>query len=296
MRHAILGAGGVGGLIGAVLAHGGEDVTLIVRPGSEPSYPPRLTLQSTLGDIEAPVSVAARETGPLDVLWVTVKATQLEAALSDLPTGLDAGSVVPLLNGVDHVPRLRARFRDDRVIPATITVESERTAPGHIVHRSPFARLTFAARGRERLTSAVWIFGAFGLECAFVEDEATLLWSKLVFLAPIALATSANRSPIGDVAADPAKRARLEACVKEACAVATAEGATVDAAAVLARIMALPPGTRSSMEKDVAAGNPPELDAIAGAILRAADRHGIRLGATPALVRAVERRAGGVRR
>jgi len=287
MRHGILGPGGVGGLIGAALGQGGEAITLIVRPGTERSYPAMLTLDSPFGAVRAPASVTARADAPLDVLWVTVKATQLEAALDGVGAESGIGTVVPLLNGVDHVARLRERFGADRVVPGTITVESERTAPGAIVHRSKFARLNLAARGRERLEPAVGILSRFGFECGWVEDEATLLWSKLVFLAPVALATSANRSPIGGVQADPGKLARLEACVREACAVAAAEGARVDEAAVLARIHTLPAGTRSSMEKDVAAGKPLELDAIAGPVLRGAQRHGIPLAATPELVAAL---------
>ncbi len=277
----------MGGLVGAALAHGGDDVTLIVRPGTEKSYPPSLTLESAFGNVTAPVSVTARATRALDVLWVTCKATQLEAALSGVADGLDVEAVVPLLNGVDHVARLRQRFGDGHVVPATITVESERTAPGRIAHRSRFVRLSVVASGRRRLARAIDILSAYGFECAWVDDETTLLWGKLVFLAPIALATSANRSPIGGVTADPAKRARLEECVREACRVAAAEGAHVDAAQVLERIRALPPQTRSSMEKDVAAGKAPELDAIAGPILRGAERHGIALSATPDLARAV---------
>jgi 2-dehydropantoate 2-reductase len=288
MRHGILGPGGVGGLVGAALGQGGETVSLIVRPGTERSYPPTLSLESAFGSVRVPVSASASAPAPLDVLWVTVKATQLEAALGGVGRTVEVGTVVPLLNGIDHVARLKQRFGAERVVPGTITVESERTAPGVIVHRSKFARLNLAARGRERLESAVGILSRFGLECGWVDDEATLLWSKLVFLAPVALATSANRSPIGGVRSDAAKLARLEACVREACAVAAGEGATVDAAAVLARIHSLPEGTRSSMEKDVAAGKPLELDAIAGPILRGAERHRIPLSATPELVAALE--------
>src|ERR1051325_2554073 len=144
MRQAILGAGGVGGLLGAALAHAGEDVTLIVRPGTEAKYPAALTLESTFGNVTAPVTVASRVTQPFDVLWITVKATQLSEALEEVPRG-SAKTVVPLLNGIDHVDVLRAHFGVDAVVPATIAVESERTAPGHIVHRSPFARLNAAS-------------------------------------------------------------------------------------------------------------------------------------------------------
>jgi 2-dehydropantoate 2-reductase len=292
VNHAILGPGGVGGLIGAVLAGGGERVTLLVRPGTARSYPPVLSLDSPLGAVRTPVNVAERWAAPLDVLWVTAKATQLEAALGGVGEAAEIGTVVPLLNGVDHVARLRERFGRERVIPATIAVESEKVGPGRIAHRSPFIRLGVAAAGRPRLERAVGILGSFGFECSWVNDEATLLWGKLVFLAPIALATSANRSPIGPVAADPAQRLRLEMAVREACAVAAAEGAAgpaIDADAMAARVIGLPPGMRSSMEKDVAAGRPLELDAIAGPILRGAERHGIRLTAIPELVRAVER-------
>jgi 2-dehydropantoate 2-reductase len=86
MRHAILGAGGVGGLVGGALARAGHPVTLLVRPGREEHYPERLSVQSqTLGSFEAPVQVAERLGGPSEVVWITVKATALEAALDAVP-------------------------------------------------------------------------------------------------------------------------------------------------------------------------------------------------------------------
>jgi ketopantoate reductase len=84
MRHGILGAGGVGGLVGAVLANAGEHVILIVRPGTEQSYPQELSLDSTFGTIKAPVFVTASVEQPLNVLWIAVKATQLEHALNGI--------------------------------------------------------------------------------------------------------------------------------------------------------------------------------------------------------------------
>lgn len=284
MRHAILGAGGVGGLVGAVLAHVGEEVTLIVRPGTEPRYPSVLSLDSPFGAIEAPVSVAASVAQPLDLLWITVKATQFDEALNQISQDVHFDAVLPLLNGIDHVEKLRQRFGEQKVVPATIVVESERIAPGKIVHRSPFVRLNLAAAGKDRLANAVDIFQRFGFECNFVADERTLLWSKLVFLAPIALSTAAHRCAIGDIIRQSQRFALLEGCLRETCAVATAAGAAVDGEAVLARIKALPPGTRSSMEKDVSNGNIPELDAIGGPILRGGEAHGIPVPATSQLL------------
>lgn len=284
MHHGILGAGGVGGLIGAVLAKAGEKVTLILRQQALAQHPDGIALDSTFGKFAVPVSLAAKVEQPLDVLWITVKATQLQSALESVPAGSQIRAIVPLLNGIDHVQLLRERFGHDRVIPATIAVESERTAPGVIVHRSPWVRLNAATSGQPILESAFQEFSRFGFECNFIDNETTLLWSKLVFLAPIALSTTAAAAPIGDVRNNPSRRTRLEACVREACAVATASGATVDVNTVPGNLDKLPPQMRSSMQKDVAAGRQPELDAIAGPILRGAEKHGLPAPATHALV------------
>jgi 2-dehydropantoate 2-reductase len=224
---------------------------------------------------------------PLNVLWITVKATQLDHALNGISQDLQVDVVVPLLNGIDHVEKLRQRFGSEKVVPATIAVESERIAPGRIVHRSPFVRLNLAAHGKDLLATAMDAFQRFGFDCKFVEDERTLLWSKLVFLAPLALSTAAAKCTIGEVMRDPARSAQLEACVREACSVASAAGAKVDANAVLASIKALPPGMRTSMEKDVSNGNVPELDAIGGPVVRAGQTYGIPAYATSELVRLV---------
>jgi 2-dehydropantoate 2-reductase len=290
MHHGILGAGGVGGLVGAVLAKAGERVTLILRPQALAQHPQGIALDSTFGKFAVPVSLAAKVDQPVDVLWVTVKATQLQSALESVPAGSQIRAIVPLLNGIDHVQLLRERFGHDRVIPATIAVESERTAPGVIAHRSPWVRLNAATSGQAVLESAFQEFSRFGFECNFIDNETTLLWSKLVFLAPIALSTTAAAAPIGEVRNAPSRRARLEACVREACVVATSGGATIDVDTVLGNIGKLPPQMRSSMQKDVAAGRSPELDAIAGPILRGAEKHGLPALATHALVEEIRLR------
>jgi 2-dehydropantoate 2-reductase len=274
-RHAILGAGGVGGLIGALLAQHGDQVTLVVRPDRIHGYPMQLSLQSPFGNVTVPVSVASRIESDYDVLWITVKATQLEGSLRSVKRVEGIGAVVPLLNGIDHVARLRRLFGQDRVVPATIAVETERVSPGHIVHRSPFARLNLASFGRDRLQTTIDALSGFGFECKFIDSEATLLWSKLSFLAPFALTTSASGLPIGGVKDDPIWRGRLAAIAEEATAVGRAGGATLDTDALLKVLMAFPPDGRSSMQKDVAAGLPPELDAIAGPIIRGGEAHGL---------------------
>ena len=128
LRHAILGAGGVGGLIGACLAHSGDSVTLVVRPETLASYPRKLRLESPFGNFTVDIAVAA-EVPHADVLWITVKATQLDAALAAFKNPDAVRAIVPLLNGIDHVAALRTKYGSERVIPATIAVETERVSP-----------------------------------------------------------------------------------------------------------------------------------------------------------------------
>jgi 2-dehydropantoate 2-reductase len=291
MTHAILGAGGVGGMIGACVAHAGHSVTLVVRRETLAQYPRTLHLESPFGKFDVNVAVAA-EVPQVDVLWITVKATQLEPALGALKNPDAVQSIIPLLNGIDHVSLLRAKYGADRVIPATIAGEMERVSPGHIVHRTPFARLNMLSAGRALLGGTLDQLQKIGFECRFIDDEPTLMWGKLVFLAPFALSTTAADKTVGEILADPEWRSLGEACVQEACAVAVAEGARVSAEKVLSGVAAMPGSMRSSMQKDVERHKIPELDAIAGPILRGARRHGIEVPATVKLVAAVEQRAG----
>jgi 2-dehydropantoate 2-reductase len=294
LRHAILGVGGVGGLIGASLARLGDSVTAVVKPQSFASYPEQFKLESPFGNILVPVARSI-EVPSVDVLWVAVKATQLQDSLGAVTHPESVGAIIPLLNGIDHLALLRKKYGNERVIAATIAVESERVAPGHIVHRSPFAILNISSAGRPLLSTTLEQFQKIGFECHFIDDEATLMWTKLVFLAPIALATTAFGQPVGGVLSNPEWKAQWASCVREACAVAAAEGAKVDANTVFSGMSRAPYGMRSSMQKDVDQGNLPELDAIAGPILRGGSRHAIDIRATKTLVDAVEARSASTR-
>lgn len=289
LHHAILGAGGVGGLIGASLAHLGAPVTLVVRRESLANYPEQLRLESPFGNFTVPVARAA-EVPACDVLWLTTKATQLDSALAALTHPESVRAIVPLLNGIDHIPHLRAKYGQDKVIAATIGVESERAAPGHIIHRSAFARLSISSKGRNLLGPTVDELQKMGFECRFVDDEPTLMWSKLIFLAAFALTTTASDKGTGDILADPEWRNLGLSVMREAAAVAAAEGAKIDVDVLIAGVMKMPGTLRSSMQKDVERGKPPELDAIAGPILRGARKRAIDVPATKKLVAMVERR------
>ena len=291
MKHAILGAGAVGGLVGTALSSLGEDVTVVVRPEKLPSYPGNLVLEraSGSGSLTAPAKAVATLTEPVDVLWITTKTYQLQAALEAVQ--VLPGSVVPLLNGVDHVAVLRARFGRERVVPATIAVEAEKIAPGRFIQRSPFVRLNLASSGESLLGAIVAQLGGLGFTCQFISNEQTLLWGKLCFLAPLALVTSASGMNHGEILADAVWKQKLSSALAETCAVAKASGAEVDARQIQTFYEGAPPGMRSSMQKDLAAGRPLELDAIGGPIVRGGERYGIDVSTTAKLMAAIRAKA-----
>jgi len=281
MRHAILGAGGIGLLVASSLARAGGEVVLLMRAETLERYDGRMKVESAvLGTFEVAVAGATRLDRDVDALWIATKATQLEQALELAPPErVGAATVVPLLNGVDHVALLRERY--ENVVAGAIRVESERLEPGRVQQRSPFIQVELA--GAEPLAAELV---AAGIDCRVRDDELSLLWEKLAFLAPAALATTALDAKLGAVRADP----RFQGCRAEALAVAAAEGAHVDGAALAALHERVPASMGSSMQRDVEAGQPPELDAIAGPILRGGARHGIPVPATEELARLIEAR------
>jgi 2-dehydropantoate 2-reductase len=285
MKHAILGAGAIGGLIGTALASLGEDVTVIIRPESLPGYPGNLTLERPQGSISAPAKGVATLTEPVDGLWIATKTYQLQTALESMQSS--ATCVIPLLNGVDHVEILRERFGHDRVVPGVIAVEAEKIAPGRFLERSPIIRLNLAASGEKLLGAVVARLGDLGFACQFIPNEQTLLWSKLCFLAPFALVTSASGMNKGEILANPEWKEKLASAIAEACAVANSSGAEVEPAKLQAIFDSMPAGMRSSMQKDLAAGRELELDAIAGPIVRGGERYGIDVSTTAGLVAAI---------
>jgi 2-dehydropantoate 2-reductase len=283
MRHAVLGGGGIGGLLAAALARAGDDVVLLLRPESASKHGGRLRVESVvLGAFDVDVPAASSLAGDVDALWVTTKATQLEAALALAPPEAVRGApVIPLLNSVDHLELLRRRY--ETVVAAAIRVESERVAPGVIRQKTPFVRVDMAGADavQKRLRRA-------GIDCRPRDDGSALLWEKLAFLAPVALATTAFDAPLGRVRDDPA----FAGCRAEALSAAQAERADVDVESVRSLHGTAPADMQSSMQKDVAAGREPELTAIAGPIVRVGREHGFPTDATDLLVDAIGARLG----
>ncbi|MGW0610037.1 ketopantoate reductase family protein [Streptomyces sp. NPDC002788] len=292
---AVLGPGGVGGLLAALLSRAGHRV--ICLSGEETAKALRadgIQVRSDhFGDFTARVEAGTELREPVDACLVTVKHPALDAALARVPAAALADALlVPFLNGVEHPAALRARYRPDRVAPAVIRVESTRLAPGVIEHGSPFAEidLTGAEVPRPRLDALAEALDAAGPVTRVLEDETAALWAKMSFLAPFALLTTRHGLPVGDVRTR--HRDELTALVEETAAISRACGGPADPAQALARYDAFPAATKSSMQRDAEAGRPLELDAIGGALLRAAERHGVAAPVTARVVRELAEDSG----
>jgi 2-dehydropantoate 2-reductase len=292
---AILGPGGVGGFVAGALARAGEDVVVVAREETAATIAEHgITIQSVrLGDFMAHPHATATLQTAADVLLVATKAIGLDQALDRIEA--QPQLVVPLLNGLDHMQALRARFRPERVGAGTIRIESSRNAPGRIVHTSPSLRIDLASdvpglrRDLQRLGARL---EHAGIPIEIGASEAQILWSKLVRLCALACTTTVADRPIGFVRSDPRWREVLVACIFEATAVANREGARIDAADRLGELDAAHPELGSSMQRDIAAGREPELDAIAGSVLRAAARNGLECRTIARLAVEIAQRAG----
>jgi 2-dehydropantoate 2-reductase len=272
MRIAVLGPGGVGGLLATLLSRAGHEVVVLARPGTAAyiaEHGLRLT-SGRYGEVTARPDARNHLDRPVDACLVTTKATQLDDALIRLPT-VDVGDavVLPLLNGFEHMTVLRERYPSAHVVAGAIRVVASRTAPGEIRHEGELAAVQLTP-GAEELASAL---ADAGLDVTVRDDEAGVLWDKICFLTPVALLTTSMAAPLGDVRDE--RGDELRAVMGEVAAVARAEGARADADVVWRFTQDVPAGMTSSMQRDAAAGQPTELDAIGGAVLRAGARHGI---------------------
>jgi 2-dehydropantoate 2-reductase len=307
MKIAVLGPGGVGGLVGGALDKVKTPVVLVARESTAKLIAERgLRVRSVrLGDFLARPRAVARLEEPVDVLIVATKASGLQSALERV--GVQPKLVLPLLNGLDHISVLRARFGEGAVVAGTIRVEADRPEPGVVVHTSRFLRVDMASHdpaARAPMEVLAKTLDAAGIPArvgwpttgvaggAADRSEAQVMWSKLVRLNALACTTSAFDRLLGEIRSAPELRAELVGAIQEGCAVARAEGASIETGDPLGELTAAHATLGSSMQRDIAAGRPPELDAIPGSVLRAAARHDIACPTIERLVGMIAARAG----
>ena len=285
---AVLGPGAIGGMLaartGATCVGTERTVAAIGKRG--------LTLvHGDATTVTHPIAVERLEV-PVSLLVVAVKAYDLAGALARVAPEAVAGAVVlPLLNGLEHVDAIRAHFGSStsrsRAQPVVVAgsigrVEAFSPEPALVIQRTPRATVTAASDELDRsaLDAALEPLRVPGVVVVLAEDERTVLWDKTARLAVLAAATVASGTSVGDLRDDERWSARLREALGESCRVAAAAGVPLDTAAQWGIIESLPAQLTTSAARDAAAGRPTELDAIAGAVVRAARLHAIQ---TPVL-------------
>jgi 2-dehydropantoate 2-reductase len=290
----VLGPGGVGGLLAAALDRDGHEVIVVAQESTAAVIASRgIAVNSVkFGELQVHPRAVTTLAEPVDALLVATKALGLDEALARIE--VEPALVLPLLNGLDHLALLRRRFASDTVLAGSIRVEADRPEPGVVVHTSPFLLISMAgapsvAEPMRRLAEAL---DHAGVPSKVLDSEADVMWSKLVRLNALACTTSAYDKLLGEIRSTPELRADLVASMEEAAAAGRAEGADVDAARAIAELDRAHDTLGSSMQRDIAAGRTPELDAIPGSVMRAAARHGVPCPTIERLVTIIAARAG----
>ncbi len=237
MKIAILGPGGVGGLLAAALQQAGDEVVIVAREQTAAIIAERgLRVESVkFGELLVRPRALAQLEEPVDVLIVATKAAGLEPALERVRTQPQV--ILPLLNGLDHLAFLREHFNPGSVLAGAIRVEADRPEAGVVVHSSPFLLVTMASAEPSMAGPMDELAGSLseaGVPARVLASEADVMWSKLVRLNALACATSAYDMLLGEIRSTPQAISALEDAIAEAAAVALAEGASeVDVATTI---------------------------------------------------------------
>jgi 2-dehydropantoate 2-reductase len=282
---AVLGPGAVGGVLAVGLVRAGVRVVCIARPATaEVIRSEGLSLRHGPEVETARPEVVTELREPVELLLVTVKAPALDEALGSVQATPE--TVIPQLNGIEHMETLRSRLPGSRVVAGSIGwIEAWLEGPGVIVQNTPRVVMKLAA---DADAATAELLEQSGVDVRVNGSEAAVLWEKLARQAPVAAATAATQRSIGELRSDPDWRARLEEAIQETCAVAAADGVPLEPDAQWEIIESMPRELTSSTARDIAAGLPSELDAITGAAVRAAHRVGVEAPALEGILREAE--------
>jgi 2-dehydropantoate 2-reductase len=281
MRIAIFGTGGVGGYFGGRLAHAGEDVTFIARGEHLRAIRTNgLKVESQLGDFvvfPAKATDDATEVGEVDVVIVGVKAWQVtEAAQTMKPLVGPGTTVLPLQNGVEALSQLVNELGQDRVIGGLCRIVSFVVGPGHIRHAGFTPSVIIGELDNQlsdRVARIEQIFKLAGVQITIAADIQVALWTKFLFIASFSGVGAIANAPAGVLRTDLKWREQILAAMNEIYELAHARGIKLPANSIdtaMSAINALPEDATSSMQRDIAAGKPSELESQNGAVVRLA--------------------------
>ena len=291
MNILVLGAGAIGGYFGGRLVQAGGDVRFLVRERRQLQLAGRgLVVRSPHGDFNLPVRAVtqAQLDGPVDLVLLTCKAYDLEAALASIGQAVGPDTlVVPLLNGIAHIERLQAAFGAARVaggscgIPATLTPDGEVRQLGAF-HRIVFGPLPGTApSARAKLGALQTLFRATPVDVEHTDDMMLAMWEKFVGLATLAAMTCLMRGAVGDILSADEGSALMQETYAACEGTARACGhAPRDAAMAGFRAMFAERGSTltASMLRDLESGGRTEAAHIVGDMLARARAAGIDAG------------------
>jgi 2-dehydropantoate 2-reductase len=285
LRILIVGAGAVGGYFGGRLAQAGRDVTFLVRPSrAKQLSQDGLRIISPHGDaVLSPKLISADKIdAPYDIIFLSVKAYALEAAMNDFAAAVGPETMIfPVLNGMRHIDILTKRFGEHAVIGGVCLVAAEIDHQGRIVQLADFQRLVYGERNGEstpRLKALDATLQGAGFDARLSPEIMQAMWEKWVQLASLGAITCLMRGTIGEIVAAPGGAELSIDVLNESVAVATACGykpsekvLSRHAAAMTASGSSL----TSSMYRDLRKGAPVEADHILGDFIERGSAHGV---------------------
>jgi 2-dehydropantoate 2-reductase len=286
MKIAIMGAGGVGGYYGGLLARTGHEVIFIARGAHLQALQQRgLQVNSVHGDfLVAPARATDNPAavGPVDLILFTTKTYHTDAAAPALIPLLGPETVIlPLQNGIDAADRLAAHLGREHILGGATWLSAAIEAPGVIGQYSQFRRIVLGeldGRTTPRLQRISQALAAAGLTVETTDTISQVFWSKFVFISAISALGCLTRVACGHYRKLPEARAVLTAAIGEVMALAQARGITLDAdllAQTLDFIDHSPPDMKPSMQRDLEAGRPTELESLIGVVPRLGRQHGV---------------------
>jgi 2-dehydropantoate 2-reductase len=288
VRIAVVGAGGVGGLLAGLLGRGGRDeVVLVTRGAALAAVRSRgLELALPAGTFTVRPGLAVEdpaEAGPCDAVLVAVKAWQVPELAPRLAPLLAGGGVaVPLQNGVEAAGRLAAGLPAAQVAGGVIWVYAWAEGPARIKQIGSAPRLALGERPgapvAPQLRALASTLQAAGARAELVDDVEAVAWGKAALIGTLGPVGALTRAPAGVIRSTPETRALLAGLIAEVVAVGTARGVRLAPDLVertLAFVDGVPADATASLQRDVAAGRPSELMDQPGAILRLARAAGV---------------------
>ncbi|MDA8194208.1 MAG: 2-dehydropantoate 2-reductase [Thermaerobacter sp.] len=291
MKWTIVGAGAIGGYLGARLQAAGLPVSFIVRQRRRRQLAARgLRVESPGGSLSLIPSLCSPDSPPpeTDIALLAVKGQSLPDILPWLDRLPATSFILPFLNGVEHIPPLRERY-GQRVLGGVAYIEVTLNQDGDVVHPTAMEQFLVGAWSSDAetvLQNLSQDFGLAGLNHRIVPQIGRELWMKYLFLDSFSLLTATTGLPIGDILQYPVCHQLARTLIAEALRVGRHEQPDLadDAAdRIYQRLCAAPAAMTSSMARDKSKGLPLEADHLQGGLIRLAEQHRVAVPAHQAL-------------